>query len=230
MCNPGPDIAAIVARSVGFCETCDLPRLWCDLRASRGLEATQGLLLAALPSWDALSRVPQASGHRGRAGEGKAQLASRIGTCARVLDGKPRDTVQAMSKENVEVVRRSYEALLQGDWDQVAQLHDPDVELHGTVGGPSEGSVRRGVQQITQAFEQKDAEASDDTRVVMERFIDAGDRVLMLLDDFGPGEGSDVEADMAVVYELRNGRVIRIQGYMDRASAFKAAGLSEAGG
>jgi ketosteroid isomerase-like protein len=49
-----------------------------------------------------------------------------------------------MSQENVENVRRIYEAFLRNDWDQAAQLHDPDVELHGTVGGLSEGSVARG--------------------------------------------------------------------------------------
>jgi ketosteroid isomerase-like protein len=135
-----------------------------------------------------------------------------------------------VSKENLEVVHRSYEALLQGDWNQVAELCDPDVEMHGTLGGPSEGSVWRGVQQIRQEFQQEKAEASDEDRPVMERLIDAGDRVLMLLDEFGPGKGSGVEADMAVVFGLRKGRVVRIQGYMDRASAFEAAGLSGAGG
>jgi ketosteroid isomerase-like protein len=29
------------------------------------------------------------------------------------------------------------------------------------------------------------------------------------------------------VFEVRDGRVVRIQGYMDRAEALKAAGLSE---
>jgi len=134
-----------------------------------------------------------------------------------------------MSQENVEIVRRCHEAMMQGDWDQVAQLHDPDVELHGTVGGRSEGSVWRGFQQIRQEFHKGDADAQawDETREVLERFIDAGDCVVMLLHEFRGGKGSAVEADTAVVFELRNGRVIRIQGYMDRASAFEAAGLSE---
>jgi len=142
----------------------------------------------------------------------------------------PRDNARAMSRENVEIVRRSYEALLQGDWDQVAELCDPDVEMHGTVGGPSEGSVWRGLEQIRQEFQQGNSDAGDESRQVMERFIaPTRDRVLMLLDEFRPGKGSGVEADMAVVFELRKGRVIRIQGYMDRALAFEAAGVSEAG-
>jgi ketosteroid isomerase-like protein len=33
-------------------------------------------------------------------------------------------------------------------------------------------------------------------------------------------------AETAAVVDLRNGRVVRIQGYMDRAAALRAAGLS----
>jgi uncharacterized protein len=134
-----------------------------------------------------------------------------------------------MSQENVEIVRRIYEAFLRGDWDQPAQLLDPDVELHGTVGGLSEGSVVRGLQRIRQEFEQEDAEAWDERRLEPERLIDGGDRVVVLLHEFrrGRGSGVEVETDTAVVVELRHGRVIRIQGYMDRASALEAAGLRE---
>jgi hypothetical protein len=58
-----------------------------------------------------------------------------------------------MSQENVEIVRRGFEAALRGEWDLAARLLDRDVELHGTVGGLSEGSVARGLEQIRQEFE-----------------------------------------------------------------------------
>jgi ketosteroid isomerase-like protein len=144
-----------------------------------------------------------------------------------------------MSQENVEIVRRIYEAFLRSDWDQPAQLDaalarlaelfDPDVELHGTVGGLSEGSVARGLQRIRQEFEQWDAEAWDESRLEPERFIDGGNRVVVLQHEFrrGKGSGVELETDTAVVFEVRDGRVTRIQGYMDRASALEAAGLGE---
>jgi len=134
-----------------------------------------------------------------------------------------------MSQENVEIVRRSYEATLRGEWEQAAQLLDPDVELHGTVGGLSEGSVARGLEQIRQEFEQEDSEAWDERRLEAERFIDGGDRVVVFLHEFrrGRGSGVELETDTAVVCEVRDGRVIRIQGYMDRASALEAAGVRE---
>ncbi len=134
-----------------------------------------------------------------------------------------------MSQENVEIVRRGFEAFRRGDWDQVAQLYDPDVELHGTVGGLGEGSVWRGLQQISQEFQREDAEAWDERRLELERFIDAGDRVVVLLHEFrrGRDSGVELETDTAVVVEVRDGRIVRMQGYMDRAAALEAAGLSE---
>jgi ketosteroid isomerase-like protein len=40
-----------------------------------------------------------------------------------------------MSRENVETVRRASELLGRRDWDGMTDLFDPNVELHGTVGG-----------------------------------------------------------------------------------------------
>ncbi len=134
-----------------------------------------------------------------------------------------------MSQENVEIVRRTVDAILRGKWEEAAQLLDPHAEGHGTVGGLSEGTVVRGVTQFRQSFEQEDAEAWDERRLEAEEFIDAGDRVVVLVREFrrGRGSGVELETDTAVVFEVRDGRVVRIQGYMDRAEALKAAGLSE---
>ncbi len=134
-----------------------------------------------------------------------------------------------MSQENVEIVRRTVEAILRGEWEQAAQLIDPDAEGHGTVGGLSDGEVLRGVTQFRQSFEQEDAEAWEERRLEPQEFIDAGDRVVVLVREFrrGKGSGIELEADTAVVFEVRDGRVVRMQGYMDQTKALKAAGLSE---
>jgi ketosteroid isomerase-like protein len=134
-----------------------------------------------------------------------------------------------VSQENVEIVRRTVEAILQGEWEQAGQLLDPDAEGHGTVGGLSEGTVLRGVTQFRQSFEQEDAEAWDERRLDAEEFIDAGDRVVVLGREFrrGKGSGIELEVDTAIVFEVRDGRVIRIQGYMDRDEALEAVWLWE---
>jgi uncharacterized protein len=130
-----------------------------------------------------------------------------------------------VSQGNVEIVRRIYEAFRRGDSDQPIHLLDPEVELHGTVGGLSEGSVARGPQRVREVFEQWDAEW-EESRLEPQGFLDGGDRVVVLQHEFrrGRGSGVEVETDTAVVFEVRDGRVTSIQGYMDRDEAIKAAG------
>jgi ketosteroid isomerase-like protein len=43
----------------------------------------------------------------------------------------------------------------------------------------------------------------------------------------GSASGATVELHMALLYELENGRVIRMRNFLDPAEALKAAGLSE---
>jgi ketosteroid isomerase-like protein len=134
-----------------------------------------------------------------------------------------------MTHENVEVVRGAFESLLEGDRDKTAQLVDPKVEFHGTVGGLEEGRVVRGLAQIVQEFEGRDLEAWDERRLEAEEFIDAGDDVVVLLHEYrrGRGSGVELEIDTAVVVAVSGRRVVRIQGYMDRHAALEAAGLRE---
>ena len=134
-----------------------------------------------------------------------------------------------MSQENVEIVRRIVEDAVRDRWEESVRQLGPDTELHGTVGGLTEGSVWRGPEQIRKLLEQEDAEAWDERRLEAEEFIDAGDRVVVLLHEFrrGKGSGVEMEADTAVVYEVRDGRVVRIQAYMDRAKALEASGVAE---
>jgi ketosteroid isomerase-like protein len=134
-----------------------------------------------------------------------------------------------MSQENVELVREAFESFLGGDQKRTARLVDPEVEFHGTVGGLEEGRIAHGLAQIAQEFEEEDLEAWEERRLEAEEFIDAGDNVVVLLHEYrrGRGSGVELETDTAVVCAVREGRVVRIQGYMDRAAALEAAGLSE---
>ena len=133
-----------------------------------------------------------------------------------------------MSQENVEIVRRIVEEGVRGSWEESAPHLGPDIELHGTVGGLTEGSVWRGSEQVRKFFEE-DSDAWDERRLDAEEFIDAGGCVVVLLREFrrGKGSGVEIETDTAMVYEVRDRQVVRIQGYMNRAEALEAAGLEE---
>ena len=133
-----------------------------------------------------------------------------------------------MSRENVEIVRQFVQHWQRQDWDETASLVDPDVEQHSTVGGVEEGRVMHGVDEIRRDYEMAE-EMWEEHRVEAERIIDAGDRVVLFHREYqrGRGSGLELEVDAAVIFDLRDGRIVRIQGYMDRAAALKAAGLSE---
>ena len=130
-----------------------------------------------------------------------------------------------MSQENVKLVQEAFEAFVGGDRETAAQLVDPEVEFHGTVGGLQEGQIARGQSEIDQTFEAEDLEAWEERRLEAEEFIDAGDVVVVLLHEYRRGRGSGVELETktAVVVAVSGGRVVRIQGYMDRDAALKAA-------
>lgn len=134
-----------------------------------------------------------------------------------------------MSEENVELVRELVEAGQREDWKRVAELLDPSVEMHGTIGGLGEGQVYRGADEMVDEFESVDAEAWEERRLEPTKFLDGDDLVVVLLHEYrrGRSSGVELESDTGVVFQVRDGRVVRVQGYMDQEEALKAAGLSE---
>lgn len=133
-----------------------------------------------------------------------------------------------MSRRNVEIVGQIYEAVGRDDSDGAARFFHPDVELHGTSGGLSEGSVTRGIEAVRATFDSWDAEAWEQTRLSPREFIDVDDRVVVLQHERrrGRGSGVEVESETAVLFDLRDGLVTRLQGFMDQDDALEAAGLA----
>jgi ketosteroid isomerase-like protein len=133
-----------------------------------------------------------------------------------------------MSQENVEIVRQVYESFNRRDWDSTADLFDPNVEQHGTVGGIEEGHVARGFRQVRQIWEKEDDEVWDEHRIEPVRLIEAGDRVVVLQREYQRSKGGvELVVDTASILDLRGGRIVRMQGYMNPAEALEAVGLSE---
>ena len=117
------------------------------------------------------------------------------------------------------------------DWKRAAELVDPDVEGHGTVGGLEQGQVYRGLPELIREYEKVDLEAWEERRLEPQEFLHVDDLVVLLLHEYrrGKGSGVELESDTAAVVTVRDGRVVRIQGYMDQDAALKAAGLSGLG-
>jgi ketosteroid isomerase-like protein len=132
-----------------------------------------------------------------------------------------------MSEENVEIVRRHLAAYLDENPERALEFLDETVELDATV--RPDGKVFYGRDGIRRAMIEWTG-AWDDWELEIERFVDAGtDRVLYLWHERGSGKGSGVPMDQdgATVVTLRDGRIVHLQAYVDRAAAFAAVGLSE---
>jgi ketosteroid isomerase-like protein len=137
-----------------------------------------------------------------------------------------------MSQENVERVRRGYEAFNRGDLADAAKDFDPNIEWRipfqlpdsppdETYHGP-EGVVR---------FWETWRTAFDDFRVELEEIIDAGDRIIVFAAVRGRGAGSGAEVKTPSFPQVwtfgEDGRPVRVEMYASRAEALEAAGLSE---
>ncbi len=132
-----------------------------------------------------------------------------------------------MSQENVEVVRRGYDAFNRGDIEGVIETVGAEVrcDMSERVFNPGvyEGhdGIRRFVEEIDEVWE--------DFRLEPLEFIDAGDKVVVshLIRGSGKGSGVDVELPSTSVYTLRASKVIESRMYREHAEALEAAGLRE---
>jgi ketosteroid isomerase-like protein len=139
-----------------------------------------------------------------------------------------------MSQENVDAVRQMNDGFLafqNGDPSALTAalaVLDPDIEWHGTVGGLDEGRVAHGYEELAQGFAEN-FEAWEKLVLETERYIDAGDRVVVFWHEIARSRHSEqeMETTTAVIYTVRDGKVVEARGYMDRAAALEAVGLSE---
>jgi ketosteroid isomerase-like protein len=132
-----------------------------------------------------------------------------------------------MSQENVEIVRGSYQALNAGDMEGALAALDSEIKIvdHDL---PDAAGIYRGLDGVGRW--QADWEASwTSWRWEPEKFIDAGDRVVAILQVHAKGRGSgvDVERLDGAVWTLRDGKCIRLDYYGSKAEALEAVGLSE---
>ena len=136
-----------------------------------------------------------------------------------------------MSQENVELVRRIFEAFNRGDIESGIELANTPPEFEFVPSGaliPDLASVQRGPEAFRRVVETFWAEF-DDPRTELHELIDAGDQVFTSFTLRGRGKHSGVEAswEPLSVWTVRNRRLVRWLGFTDRAAALEAAGLSE---
>jgi len=132
-----------------------------------------------------------------------------------------------MSQESIEIVKRLVDALNKRDVDAFAEITTPDFEWTTSMTAV-EGEIFWGREGIETYFE-KMREAWDEFRGLASEYRDLGERVLWIgrLEARGRGSGVPLSAPLAVLYDLRDGKISRMHSYLDHGEALRAAGLSE---
>jgi ketosteroid isomerase-like protein len=129
-----------------------------------------------------------------------------------------------MAQENVEIMRRGFEHWMAtgefragADWVwDASNLGWPDQQVY--IG--DEGAMQ---------FMAEWSDAWDDWEVEAEDFIDAGERVVVILNQRGRSKATGIPVEMrfAQVWTLRDGQGIRMQMFASVEEALEAVGLSE---
>jgi ketosteroid isomerase-like protein len=144
-----------------------------------------------------------------------------------------------MSEENVAIVRQIYEAFPRAfglvraerfeEWEAMPEweLYDPEVVLEEVAELPDTDTYEgiEGIRRWTRAG----AETFDDVRWEPRAISSHGPHVLVDVHGRfrGAGSGVKTELDVTHLWTLRDGRIVRLTGFLDRGKALEAAGLSE---
>jgi ketosteroid isomerase-like protein len=134
-----------------------------------------------------------------------------------------------MSLENVEIVRRCYEALNQRDVDEFLSHFDSEAEVDFSESiGPFSNAYRGHAELKT--FWESFFEAWDEIHWEIDELLDLGrDRVLTETHLIARGHGSGIPTTnyRAVIWKIRDGRIRRVKFFSDTRDALEAAGLRE---
>jgi ketosteroid isomerase-like protein len=144
-----------------------------------------------------------------------------------------------MSRENVEIVSAAFDAFLAGkaEFDAEGLLTklpsephwDPDIEWDAPEGVlPDIGGVHRGTEAV-RGFWREWLAAWEIVKFEYE-LVDAGDRVVALIDQRMRGRSTGIEVPLgqyAHVLTFRDGLIVHWKVYMSQSDALKAVGLAE---
>jgi ketosteroid isomerase-like protein len=135
-----------------------------------------------------------------------------------------------MSQENVEAIRKVYEAMARGDFWAAREVFDPEIEwtwsssTSGVTGGGSYHGIE-GVEAATRDwFDVWDWFWQEATE-----FVDAGEHVVVVTRTHGRPKGTEreIEGTAADVWTFGDGKAVRFRSYDSRPEALAAVGLSE---
>jgi ketosteroid isomerase-like protein len=131
-----------------------------------------------------------------------------------------------MSQENVEIIRRAFDAYERGDVAAMLKDAHPDQV---TYRADPDGATYHGAEGLMQAIAEW-VEDFDEFTATAEEFIDANDHQVVVRvhqKAIGAQSGAPIEADFWFVHTLSAAKITRLDMFVSKAQALEAAGLKE---
>ena len=132
-----------------------------------------------------------------------------------------------MSEENVEVVRRVYDAFDRRDLETIAEIISDDFELdisaHPIPDFPNTGVGRDHMFRFFATY----LSGFSEYELTVTELLQADDVVVALVHDKAKLGDATVERDLAHIWTIDGGRVVRFQAFTTHEAALEAAGLRE---
>lgn len=132
-----------------------------------------------------------------------------------------------MSQSNVDVVRSAYDAFAAGDVPAVLAVMDPRIEWNEAENFPyADGNPYVGPSAVAEGIFARIGEEWEYWSLAIDDLLDAGENVVALgrYQAKHAETGSELDAQFAHVWWLRNGKVTRFQQYVDTAQVLGAIG------
>jgi ketosteroid isomerase-like protein len=132
-----------------------------------------------------------------------------------------------MSQENVEVVRRSWDALNRGGLDAIEEFWHPDIEWRAAEGEVDDVGVFRGRDKM-RGYYADWLDMLDDWHAEVEEIVfEDEERVAAVIRTSARGKasGAPAEGRYAIVYTVRGGQIVSGREYVTRDQALEAVGL-----
>lgn len=135
-----------------------------------------------------------------------------------------------MSEQNVDIVKRAYDAFGRGDVEGVLATCDDRIEwiTPGPADLPTAGR-RRGLDEVRDFFRIV-GEMYEFERFVPHTFVEQGDRVVVLGDDVVKvkATGKVIEEAWAHAFTFKAGKVVAFQEYLDTAAMVAETRMAQA--
>ncbi len=135
-----------------------------------------------------------------------------------------------MSAENLELVRAHVETLAERGFEAAREYVHPDFEMSQLPLHPEAATTYRGWDAAVKSMGAW-TETFEEFRWEAERFIAAGDRVVVVVRELGRARGGGVDLDhrFGALYTVNEGKISRLQWFDNEAQALKAVRLTGPG-